>query len=297
VSVPIEPAAVQVEALEREGHRHAVAFDGGQVTWRTFGHGPPLAMLHGGHGSWLHWVRNVRPWSAHFTVCVPDLPGYGDSDVPVAPTLEALVEATQHTLDGLVGAATTVRLAGFSFGGLVAARLAARRGSVSHLALLGPAGHGGVRRPRGELRAWRDVHARHDTAALEAVMRHNLAMHMVHDPGSIDALALHLHTKACLRTRFHSRSISRAGGLREALAAYAGPLWLAWGEHDVTAVPEDAANAVAAGPERCAVCIVPGAGHWVAFEGADEINARLLKWLRAAGANENGPDARSRPLS
>jgi len=291
-SLPTDPAAAQIEALERLGRRQAVPFGAGQVTWRTFGNGPPLVLLHGGHGSWLHWVRNVRPWAAHFTVCLPDLPGYGDSDVPAAPTLQALVEATCDTLDALVGAAATVRLAGFSFGGLVAAHLAARRGRVSHLALLGPAGHGGARRPRGELRPWRDAFVRQDMPALAALMRHNLATHMVHDPACIDALALRLHTLSCLRTRFHSRSISRAGGLREALAAHAGPLWLAWGEHDVTAVPAEAALSVAEGRRDCQCLIVPGVGHWVAFEGAEEVNARLLRWLlrEAVGEGAEGEE-------
>jgi pimeloyl-ACP methyl ester carboxylesterase len=29
------------------------------VVWRSWGSGPPLLLLHGLHGSWMHWVRNV----------------------------------------------------------------------------------------------------------------------------------------------------------------------------------------------------------------------------------------------
>ena len=40
-------------------------------------------------------------------------------------------------------------------------------------------------------------------------MRHNLLMHMLHQPGQIEELALHIHRNACLHTRFHGKTISR----------------------------------------------------------------------------------------
>jgi pimeloyl-ACP methyl ester carboxylesterase len=275
-----ERARALVARLEARGRLARVAFDGGHVAWRRFGDGgPPLVLLHGGHGSWLHWVRNVEALAGRFTVWVPDLPGYGDSDAPVAPTLDALVAATVSTLDTVVGEGTPVALAGFSFGGLVAAHVAARRGRVARLALLGPAGHGGVRRPRAAQQSWRETAEAADAAALAEVMRHNLLAHMLHDAAAVDALALRVHTDACLRTRFHSKRISRAGGLADALDRHRGPLLLAWGEHDVTAEPHEALRGLVEGrPERRG-CVVPGAGHWVQYERADDINRLLLDRL------------------
>lgn len=268
-----------LDALHGASQRHEVAFAGGHISWRRFGDGPPLVLLHGGHGSWLHWARNIAALSARHTVWVPDLPGYGDSDAPLEPALASLVEATVLTLDTLVGRGTPIAVAGFSFGGLVAAHLAARRGSVSRLALLGPGGHGGARRPRGELRSWREAADHHDSVALAEVMRHNLQMHMLHDPASIDALALRIHTEACQSTRFHSRSISRAAGLQAVVDQHHGPLLLVWGEHDVTAVPDEAALALGDGRRQCRTQTVAEAGHWVQFECADQVNGLLLAWL------------------
>jgi len=247
------------------------------MAWRCFGQGAPLVLLHGGHGSCWHWARNITRLAAHYTVWVPDLPGYGDSDVPGGNSLDDVVDATIATLDQLVGKDTCVRMAGFSFGGLVAARLAARRQGVARLALLGPAGHGGPRRPRGELRAWRGVAP--DSEAWRDVMHHNLRMHMLHEPAAIDAEAIAIHGEACLRTRFHSKAISRAGGLVSALDHYQGSLLLAWGEHDVTLVPEQAEQALGSGRPKCAIHSFPGAGHWVQYEAADAVNALLLEWL------------------
>jgi pimeloyl-ACP methyl ester carboxylesterase len=171
------PTAPQPDLAERL-QRHDLPFDDGHVAWRHLGDGPPLVLMHGGHGAWLHWARNIDALARHFGVWVVDLPGYGDSSVPSAPTLESLLDATQPTLDALLGARTPIALAGFSFGGLVAAQLAARRGAVRALGLLGPAGHGGPRRPQGELRSWREAWAQRDDTALREVMRHNLQLHM-----------------------------------------------------------------------------------------------------------------------
>ena len=232
-----------------------------ELVWRRLGTGTPLVLLHGGHGSWLHWARNLEALAARHTVWVPDLPGYGESSAPVEPTLRSLVAALCDTLEQLVGADTAVHLAGFSFGGLVAAGVARSRPAVSSLALMGPGGHGGPRRPRGELQQWRSSHAQGDQAALAAVMQHNLLMHMLHDAAKVDRAALHIHTQSCLNARFRSKPISRAGHLPGILSGYRGPLLLAWGEHDVTSQPQQASQALAQGRTNWRTHVVPGARH------------------------------------
>lgn len=261
--------------------KHCPTHQGRQVTWHRLGEGPPLVLLHGGHGNWQHWARNVHALAERFTVWVPDMPGYGDSDTPAEPTLASLVGLLHASLDQLLGAATPIRLVGFSFGGLVAATLASQRPHIQRMALLGPGGHGGPRRPAGELVSWRAAKESGETEALAQVMRHNLGLHMLHAPASIDAQALQIHTKACLATRFYSKAISHAGGLAAALVHYPGPLLLAWGEHDVTAVPLQAARVLSEARANCQTHIVPGAGHWVQYEQAALVNQLLLDWLGA----------------
>ena len=280
---PHDPSPVTTIArLEQAARRHDVPVEGGAVAWRRFGKGPPLVLVHGGHGSWLHWARNVEALSNEFELFVPDLPGYGDSAFPVESTLEALVASTRRSLDALISADTPIALAGFSFGGLVAAHLALQRGGVTRLALLGAAGHGGTRRPRGELRSWRNAHARQDRDALHEVMRHNLLMHMLagDDP---DDLAVEIHTRSCLRARFHSKTISRSGGLLGCLQRCSRPLLLVWGEHDVTATPAELAPAIVAGCANASAEVIGGAGHWVQYQRAEYIDALLLGWMRDDG--------------
>lgn len=270
-----------IARLEDLAQRHLVASGRGEeIVWRRFGTGTPLVLLHGGHGSWLHWARNLEALAARHSVWVPDLPGYGESSEPAEPTLASLVVALCDTLDQLVGADTAVHVAGFSFGGLVAASVARNRPAVSSLALMGPGGHGGPRRPRGELQQWRSAHAQGDMSTLAAVMHHNLLMHMLHDAANVDGAALRIHTQSCLKTRFRSKPISRAGHLPGILSSYLGPLLLVWGEHDVTAAPQQASRVLAQGRENCRTRVLPGAGHWVQYEAADTVNALLLEWLR-----------------
>lgn len=278
-------ATTALHGLAQKMQRHDLPFGGGHITWRCLGEGPPLVLLHGGHGSWAHWVRNVEALSQHHRVCVVDLPGYGDSSAPEQPTLASLLGATQQTLNALVGEHSPIALAGFSFGGLVAAHLAVHRGGISGLALLGPAGHGGPRRPRGELRSWREAVASNDEATLRTIMLHNLQMHMLASPADEQALAI--HTQACLRTRFHSKTISRSGGLIDCLAALTSPVLLLWGEHDITATPAQEAPRWAARCPQARTQVIGHAGHWVQYEAANQVNELLSAWF----APPTGPSA------
>ena len=270
-----------IDSLSARARTERVAWAGGQVCWRGFGSGSPVVLVHGGHGSWLHWVRNIEALAAEHTVWAVNLPGFGDSDPPEGEGLAALLAPTLSTLDTLIGPGTPVQLVGFSFGGLVAAHLAAQRPQVRRLALLGTGGHQGPRRPKGELVNWKPAWRAGNAAAVEHAMRHNLAMHMLSVAAAdIDPLALRVHTEACVRTRFRSKEISRAGGLAGVLAAYAGPTLLAWGEHDVTAEPAAVASALASPLPDAHTRLVADAGHWVQYERADAINPLLLGWLR-----------------
>jgi len=207
------------------------------------------------------------------------MPGYGDSGNPMEPTLASVVDALQVTLEALIGKDTPVNLMGFSFGALVAAHLASGMKSVPQLVLIGAAGHGGARRPSSTLLTWRDIPESED-GALEKVMRHNLAALMLHSPQSIDAMALDIHTQACQKTRFYSKHISRASGLAEALQRHQGRQLLLWGEHDVTAHPAELRAKIPVDRNRCALKVVPDAGHWAQFEQSAWVNTQVLDWLR-----------------
>lgn len=271
----VREAAAFVHRLEQQARVHVTDANGCRMVWRQFGAGPHVLLVHGGHGSWLHWVRNISALAARHTVWVPDLPGYGASGDPSNGELQTLVDTVvagfaQLPVDG------PVELAGFSFGGLTASNLASALPSVRGLALLGPGGHAGVRRQTIDLVDWRRAA---DTAALTEAMRHNIGAFMMSDAGKIDALALLAYTESCRHARFRSKQISRSGGLANALDRFAGDVLIAYGEDDVTADPATVlANFVDDRPHRQGA-IIDGAGHWVQYEAHDAINALLLDWF------------------
>ncbi|HEY0200216.1 MAG TPA: alpha/beta fold hydrolase [Burkholderiaceae bacterium] len=272
-----------IARLDARAHHHDVTFEGRRVHWRSFGAGPALVLLHGGHGSWLHWARNIEALAQRHTLWLPDLPGFGDSDEASVPhDINHLVQAVAATLDVLVGPDTPVDLAAFSFGGVVAVHLARAR-TIKRMALLGTAGHD---QPRGEMAPLINWRLAQSATALQAAHRHNLAALMLHDPDAIDALALAIHTQSCAHTRFRSKAISRSTALRALLRDMHLPLLLAWGEHDVTAAPPATAAAhLIDGHAQRQWHQLPGAGHWVQYERADAVNTMLLDWFATSGTH------------
>lgn len=276
-----EAAQAEIARIDARATHHDAEYEGIRVRWRRFGEGPPVVLLHGGHGSWMHWLRNVEALSAMHTLWLPDLPGFNESDVPRAmrdgeSALDPLLDALGGTLDTLVGIGTPIALGGFSFGGLVAAKFAARRGAVSRLALMGSGGHGTLRRLTVDMINWR---AAPDREAVSAALRHNLAALMLHDPAAIDALAFAIHDISCHGTRLRSKDISLSGGLQSALETYGGAQLLLWGEFDATADPRPLVAQLAAGQPQRRAMVVDGAGHWVQYEHADETNLLLCDFF------------------
>jgi pimeloyl-ACP methyl ester carboxylesterase len=280
-------ARATIDRIAALGTRHDVLHGGVRVCWRRFGDAgesgkPPLVLLHGGHGSWMHWLRNVEALSAGRTLWLPDMPGFNDSDapppaVPGGDPLGPLLDALGGSLDQLIGAGTPIDLGGFSFGGLTAARFAVRRGAIRRLLLVGSGGHGTLRRMAVQMINWR---AAPDREEERAALLHNLGALMLHDNAAINALAFEIHDIACHGTRFRSKDVSQAGGLQAALDAIGGPQLLLWGEYDVTADPRPLVAQLVAGHAEREGAVIDGAGHWAQYERADAFNRRVLDFLR-----------------
>jgi pimeloyl-ACP methyl ester carboxylesterase len=273
-----QPGAAALAGTEAHAEQHRCRLRSGAIVhWRRFGKGEPLVLVHGGHGNWGHWVRNIEALSSIRTVWVPDLPGFGDSDaLERGAGIEELVMATLESLNMLVGAGTCIDLAGFSFGGMVASMLAGRR-PARQLALVGSAGHGGPRRAHPALLNWKK--------AISAAERHrffecNLRSFMLHDPHAADALALTVYEQACLKARFRSKGIFQTGALENALVQSGIAPLLLWGSEDVTAAQPDSFSKLlnVRGISHVFETIL-GAGHWTQYEKADVINKRLLEWF------------------
>lgn len=264
-----------IEEVESQSARLSSPCAEGTLAWRRWGSGPPMVLLHGGTGSWTHWVRNIPALCEAHTVLVPDMPGFGDSAAPPKGSgVPAIAELVANGIGRL--AAGPVKLVGFSFGGLVAGHLAAARPElVSHLVLVGAGGLGLRDGKKLPLVAWRHLK---DEAEREAAHRHNLANLMLWDAAKIDALALHIQSSNAQRSRINSGPFSRGDVLLEPLSRVKAPVDGIWGRHDTTVGQRmgEIGPILQRTDPAATMHVIEDAGHWVTYERADAFNRALL---------------------
>src|SRR5579872_798715 len=65
-----EPATPMEFVAELDARATTVATPcgSGRMVWRCWGEGTPLVLLHGGYGSWTHWIRNIDGLAARHRV-------------------------------------------------------------------------------------------------------------------------------------------------------------------------------------------------------------------------------------
>ncbi len=265
------------------GERFVTHWEGAGTVWHVWGEAqhPAVVLLHGGSGSWTHWVRNIAPLrDAGWRVLVPDLPGFGDSALPTGCTDTDDLPPHLHTGLLQLRAAGPVRLVGFSFGGMTAALwLAAYPEDAQALVLVGAPGLGLTVPERIALKGWRHLPT---PEAQAGVHRHNLMALMLQQPGSLDALALDLHTANVQRDRMPRRRLSSSDIVAQTLPTLRVPVSAIYGEHDALyrgRLPE-LQLAMQAMPTHWGLWhTVPEAGHWVQYEAADHFNAVLAQVL------------------
>jgi pimeloyl-ACP methyl ester carboxylesterase len=89
----------------------------------TGGAGPPLLFVHGLGGCWQNWLLNIPAFMGRHRVIAPDLPGFGESEMP---TEEISIRNYAHAVDVLCDGlgVESVSVVGNSMGGFVGAELA-----------------------------------------------------------------------------------------------------------------------------------------------------------------------------
>jgi len=292
------PEIVRVDALAT---RIETPLNEGRIVWRRWGSGPPLVLFHGGSGSWTHWISNVEALSKHFAVWTIDLPGMGDSspfnandlklldgettDIrvpvkaewqpPVIP-MPAFARILGRTIEDLFPR-QQINIAGFSFGGMTAANVAARiPHKIRQIVLVGSAGLVGRDPAMKPLLTWRFAA---DPDALMKIQRRNVELLMLRDPNKADDLAVNIHILNTRRTlsRKPPRALTTIPALQQAKARVNG----IWGRYDGPSgwkIDEIRDSFRRINPDsQFHVC--EEAGHWVAYEAADEFNRELIRIL------------------
>jgi pimeloyl-ACP methyl ester carboxylesterase len=242
--------------------------------------GHPLVLLHGGSGSWNHWVRNVLPLSESRAVWTLDTPGLGDSELPSgAEDADDLSVPLAQGLEALFKE-NPVDTVGFSFGGLMAGFLAAQQPAlIKRMVLVGVPGLG-LSNNIPNMRGFR-VNMTHEERM--GVHRNNLLAIMLHDEKNITPELLAMQEHNVLRDRLRRRRIARSDVLLSLQKHWTCEVHGIWGEKD--ALYEGALHLI---PDLLTDCnlkqfdVIQDAGHWVQFEASDAFNQTLNRCLTLA---------------
>ena len=268
-----------LKALDDSAQMAHTPCGGGRLVWRRWGKGAPLVLLHGGSGSWKHWVRNIEELAKQYAVWAPDMPGYGDSaDAPEPVDFMSIARIINAGFAEL-RPGTSFRLAGFSLGSVVASYMAsAEPERVERLViinghLLGPL----IAQPRQMLTRWRDIV---DPVEFNQVMRDNLSVLMISNRDAIDDLAVELYGEDLRKARL--RPIALMDNRDDAILLKLRPRTICIaGAFDPIASPsvEAQMEALRAARPDVETHIMQGIGHWAMYEGAQAMNALLAQVL------------------
>ena len=262
-----------------------------RVFYECSGSGPAVMLLHGWGCNHTFWTPIAQLLSQSYTVYNFDLPGFGQSDEPMAvwgvneyvEMLEAFVREHCSEADARSEAAAgsrpeagasaerplpAVSLVGHSYGGRMSI-LYASRNPVARIALVDAAGI----RPRRTLGYYRRVYTYKFKRwlVLNIFRRPDLFEQWRAHQGSADYKAASVRMKPIF-----SKVVNQ--DLKEFLPAIQAPVLLFWGEKDTATPLSDARLMQRLIPSDTRLVVIPGAGHFAAFiEGkkpfADEMKA------------------------
>ena len=265
----------EIDAAVDKAKRIELPTPSGMQVWHVWNEAAanPLVLLHGGSGSWNHWVRNVLPLSESRAVWALDTPGLGDSELPSgAEDADDLSVPLAQGLKALFKE-EPVDMVGFSFGGLMAGFLAAQQPlRTKRMVLVGVPGLG-LSNNIPNMRGFR-ANMTHEERMV--VHRNNLLTIMLHDEKNITPELLAMQEHNVLRDRLRRRRIARSDVLLSLQKHWTCEVHGIWGQRD--ALYEGALHLI---PDLLIDCqlkqfdIIEGAGHWVQFEAADAFNQIL----------------------
>jgi pimeloyl-ACP methyl ester carboxylesterase len=252
----------------------------GTVHFVERGRGPALVLVHGGHGSWTHWVANIEALAHQRRVIALDLPGFGASFNPRPHfSVEQYAASVRDVMNAL--RIDHAAVAGFSFGCLVSAALArAEPSRITHLVTVNSPGIG----PASPL-------AVSITQALSALtvrtgLRNgaleSLRQLQLYNTALIDDDLVELMMSNVKATRYVSRKFSRFANNAEVLREVRQPTLILIGREDIYRQHglEEALRTIPEVSPRAAIHIVENARHWLQFDRATLFNQLVDEFIR-----------------
>ena len=273
-----------LSTIEKNCNKVFIKSKDSRVCWRSWGKGKPLILLHGGYGSWAHWIKQAIPFSKNYNVLIPDMPGFGESeDLTLPHTPEKISANIAETLLKLISPEETPIICGFSFGGLIAGHLSynlIERGlNPEKLILVGP---GGLGAKRGEMRNMIARHSKMSEEEIYQAHKTNLEILMMHDATKVDDWSVHIQKQNTDAHRIKSRPISSTDTLARILEKQDIPLFLLWGEKDasVGVYLEERMSILRDINSKVRFHVEYNLGHWIMYENDVIFNKILNNFIQ-----------------
>lgn len=251
-----------------------------EITVNVAGSGEPLVFLHSAGG--FYWDDFLDELANHYTVYAPFFPGTEPgkpNEIDHLDDVWDVVLAYDDLLDGL-GLQKT-RLVGHSFGGLIAAELAAqRRGNIEKLVLIAPIG------------LWRDdaPYTVANWCALGPDEIMDVLFHRPDTPRVQQRMAVPDDAHAAALQQVHFIwTLGCTGkviwpipdkGLRKRIHRVTAPSLVVWGEND-RLIPPAYAEEFGRRLANAEVFMIPACGHEPPLEQTEILSERVGAFLRS----------------
>ena len=268
-----------LSSIEKNSKKIFVKSKDSKICWRIWGKGNPIIFLHGGYGSWAHWVKQVLPFSKNHRVLVPDMPGFGESnDLSLPHSPEKIASNLADTLEDLISTEDKPIICGFSFGGLISGHLSyeliQRKFEPKKLILVCP---GGLGAKRGDMKTMIARHSKMSEEEIYNAHQTNLKILMMHNSQKVDDFSVHIQKQNTDAHRIKSRPISATDTLTKILEKQDVPLFVVWGEKDasVGVYLEDRMAILRRVNKNVRFHVEYNIGHWIMYENENIFNKIL----------------------
>jgi pimeloyl-ACP methyl ester carboxylesterase len=270
-------------------HLRRMDIDGRAVNYVDLGSGdgPPVVFVHGISGNWQNWLENLPRFAQERRVIALDLPGFGESEDPVDPSMSAYGRTVEALCDRLdLG---EIALVGNSMGGFISAETTIQfPDRVERLVLCSSAGITTSDLRREPVMAWGRAIAMGGTrsaaevrmAILRPRLRHAVFSLIVRHPSRIAPDILFEISKGAGRDVFVPvlKEILDYD-FRERLPDIRCPTLILWGARDSIIPSKDAYEYERLIPGTQPVVMFDDTGHVPMIERPETFNSTVLEFI------------------